>query len=110
MRAFSLGSVLRAGTFGVLAGGAVGFLVGLLIAPEEGTRLRRRLAYRMDRLADGVGDWVGSLAAPDAEPSEVALSSAAVVADAEVEAERIRGEIDRLIRAQKHRAGSSPQG
>ncbi len=43
---------------------------------------------------------------PDAVANEARESAAAVVSDAEAEADRIRGEIDRLIRQQKQRSAS----
>lgn len=43
---------------GFMLGGAVGTVVGLLIAPEKGEKMRRRLAFQLDQWADKFGDVV----------------------------------------------------
>jgi len=48
----------RAGTWGAIVGGAVGFALGLLLAPEEGRRLRRKLAYQLDHISEQVADLI----------------------------------------------------
>lgn len=103
MKTYSLSSVVRAGVFGTLLGVGAGVLVGLLVAPSEGERTRRRLAYRLDQAAGSVGGLVEDLLSPAGAANEARESGAAVVSDAEAEADRIRGEIDRLIRQQKQR-------
>jgi gas vesicle protein len=44
--------------WGFIVGGAVGTVVGLLIAPEKGEKMRRRVAYQLDQWADRFGDVV----------------------------------------------------
>lgn len=92
----STSRTLRAAVWGVLAGGAVGFVLGLLTAPEEGRRIRRRVAYQLDRVGAKVSHFVDDALNPD-EHGEARRDSDAVVADAEEQAQRIRQDIDALI-------------
>jgi len=87
---------LRAAVWGILAGGAVGFVLGLITAPEEGRRIRRRVAYQLDRLGAKVADFVDDALNPD-EHGEARRDADALVADAEEQAQRIRQDIDALI-------------
>lgn len=50
---------------GFIVGGAVGTVVGLLIAPEKGERMRRRLAFQLDNLADRFGALVQDISQGD---------------------------------------------
>ncbi len=96
MKEYSLGSVLRALGWGVLLGGAAGFTLGLLLAPEEGRKLRRRLSYRLENLGKQVGDLAEQVLNPEAE-SEARRTGDALVADAQMRAQRIRSDIDALL-------------
>ncbi|MEM6648140.1 MAG: YtxH domain-containing protein [Bacteroidota bacterium] len=87
---------VRSGAWGVLIGGAVGFGLGLLLAPEKGERMRRRLIYQVDRLADQLADSVNTLL-DDEAISDARRSGDALVADAEAKAQRIRDDIDNLL-------------
>lgn len=104
MKQYPLSSVVRAGVFGTLFGVGAGVVVGLLVAPSEGERTRRRLAYRLDQAAGSLGELVEDLLNPVTTANEARESGDALVSDAEAEADRIRGEIDRLIRQQKQRS------
>ena len=44
---------------GVLGAAAAGVIVGLLIAPEKGSDLRKNLRKSADDLADEMSNWVG---------------------------------------------------
>ena len=103
MKSYSLTTLLRVGTTSALLGAAVGTLVGVLVAPEQGVRVRRRLAFRLEQGADALGGYVQDLLDRTEVTSEARKLSEAVVADAEAEAERIRHEIDRLMERQKSR-------
>lgn len=81
---------------GLLVGGVIGLGLGLLAAPEEGQRLRRRLAYRLDRLSDRVRTLVHELGPPGDE-SEARRSGAALVADVQKQADQIMHDVDALI-------------
>lgn len=107
MKDYSLGSVVRAGAWGVLLGGAAGFTLGLLLAPEEGQRLRRRLTYRLERVADQFGELVDQVLTPETE-SEARRTGDALVADARVKAQRIRSDIDALLGEMRRQESSEP--
>jgi len=92
----SIGRTVRAAVWGVLLGGLAGFALGLLTAPEEGRRIRRRLAFQLDRLGSKVADLVDDALNPESE-GEARREGDALVADAEAEAQRIRQDIDALI-------------
>ncbi len=96
MKQYSLGKVLRAGVWGTIVGGAVGFGLGLLIAPEEGQKVRRRLVYQLDNLARLVASYVEQLMRAE-EESEAKRTGDALVADAQAKAEKIRQDIDALL-------------
>ncbi len=77
-------------------GGLAGFALGILTAPEEGTRIRRRLAFQLDRLGSKVADLVNEALEPGGE-GEARREGDALVADAEAKAQSIRKDIDALI-------------
>lgn len=108
MRDYTLGSILRALTWGALFGGAAGFALGLLLAPEEGKKLRRRLSYRLESLGAQVGDLADNVLNPEAE-SEARRTGDALVADAQVRAQRIRSDIEALL-GEVRQQGSSRSG
>ncbi len=107
MKMFSLSTVVRVGTFGALLGGLAGFAAGLLVAPEEGRKVRRRLIYQLERAAEHIGVLIEQVAQPPR--GGAARSNAnALVENAHEEAARIRAEIDALIgEVRQGRAGST---
>lgn len=108
MKEYTLGSVLRAMGWGTLLGGAAGFTLGLLLAPEEGRRLRRRLTYRLEHLSKQVSD-LADQALSDKEESEARRTGDALVADAREQAQRIRSDIDLLLgEMREHGSSRSP--
>lgn len=90
------GRVARAGVLGALLGGMAGFTAGLLFAPDEGQRTRRRLVYQLEHLAVQVGLFVEELMRSEAA-SDARRTSDALVADAQERAQRIRDDIDALL-------------
>lgn len=96
MKQYSLGKVLRAGAWGTLMGGVAGFALGLLIAPEEGQKVRRRVVYQLDNLTRLVTSYVEQ-AVRAGEESEARRTGDALVADAQAKAEKIRRDIDALL-------------
>jgi gas vesicle protein len=96
MKEKAFGRVLRAGAWGVLIGGAAGFTLGLLLAPEEGQKVRRRLAYHLEHLADQMGYLVDQILKAETG-NEARRRGDAVVADARDKAQRIRDDIDALL-------------
>ncbi len=100
---------IRAATAGTLFGGAVGFALGLLLAPGEGRQLRRRAAYLMDSWADDLSAIVRRLDDDDSPGVSVARTKAdALVADARVQAQALLSEADALIDEARQRRGDSP--
>lgn len=96
MKDRSTGHTFRAGTWGAIVGGAVGFALGLLLAPEEGRRLRRKLAYQLDHLSEQVADLIEKMITPESE-GEARRDGKALVDDAQEKAEKIRSDIDTLL-------------
>ena len=96
MKDYTFGSVVRASVWGMLFGGVTGFALGLLLAPEEGRKIRRRMAYQLEHLADQVGTFVEQAASSE-EGSEARRTGDALVADAREKARRIRDDIDALL-------------
>ena len=78
-------------------GGVVGFTMGLLVAPERGKEVRRRLLYRLEHLADQLAALVEQVASSESDASEARRTGDALVADAQLRAERIRDDIDALL-------------
>ena len=100
------GAAIRTGMWGLLVGGAMGFSLGLLLAPEEGRKMRLRLVYQLERLALRTSDLAERLLAPS-EESEARRTGDALVQDARAEAKRIREEIDALLDEIRHQDSSS---
>ncbi|MEX0747989.1 MAG: YtxH domain-containing protein [Rhodothermales bacterium] len=107
MKDYTLGSVIRASVWGMLLGGAVGFGLGLLIAPEEGKKMRRRMAYQLEHLADQLGALVDQVAHPE-DSSEARRTGDMLVADAREKAQQIRDDIDALLGEVRGSASSKP--
>lgn len=89
--------MVRAGVLGALAGGALGLATGLLVAPEEGKKVRRRLLYQAENAALRTGLFLEELLRSDAESGEARRTGDALVKDAEARAKRIREDIDALL-------------
>jgi gas vesicle protein len=99
----------HAAVLSAMAGGAVGFALGLLLAPQRGQKARRRLAYQLETLADQTSRLVQGLFGPDAT-SDARRTSDALVADAQARADHIRNDIETLlneIRTQESASRSS---
>ena len=99
----------RAAVLSALAGGAAGFALGLLVAPERGQQARRRLAYQLEALAEQTGRLVQGLFGSEVT-SEARRTGDALVADAQARADHIRNDIETLlneIRTQESASRSS---
>lgn len=92
----NLSSIIRASSLGVLAGGAVGLTIGLLIAPDEGQKVRRRLMYQLENVTLRAGLFLEELMRSETQ-GEARRTGDALVEDAEVRARLIREEIDALL-------------
>jgi gas vesicle protein len=101
------GSVVRASLGGILFGGAVGFGLGLLLAPDEGKQMRQRVAYLLDSWGKQVSDLVDEMGTKGVA-SQAREKADAVVADAREQAQEILGEAEALMsEARQRRAGES---
>ena len=97
----------RASAWGFLVGGAAGFSLGLLLAPDEGRQLRRRVAYLLDRWAADLSGLLDRLETPSAESSVARARADALVADAREQAARLLDEADALIADARSRRPAS---
>lgn len=89
-------SATRIGMYSAIAGGAVGFALGMLFAPKRGPDARRRIAYQLEHLtAEAEGFLRRLLKAGTDTPGR--RNSEAVVEDAEARADHIRDDIDALL-------------
>lgn len=101
------GSVVRASLGGILFGGAVGFGLGLLLAPDEGKQIRQRVAFLLDRWGKQVSDLVGEIGSENVA-SKAREKADAVVADAREQAQEILGEAEALMSEARRRRGGEP--
>ena len=86
----------QVGVYSALAGGALGFALGMLFAPQRGPDARRRVAYQLERLASQAEEVLRRLVQARGE-SPGRRNSDAVVQDAETRADHIRDDIDALM-------------
>ena len=96
MKESNVGSMIRAGAMGALLGGAAGFALGILLAPEEGQKIRRRLAYQLENLAEQVNGFIDNIVHPE-EPGDARVQGDALVADVRTKAQKIQDDIDALM-------------
>lgn len=96
MKRESIGRSIRAGAWGVLLGSAAGFALGLLLAPEEGRKIRRRLAFQLEHLSRRVGTLVDQVVSDD-DSSDARREGDELVEDAKQQAQKIRDDIDALL-------------
>ncbi|MEP0546222.1 MAG: YtxH domain-containing protein [Rhodothermales bacterium] len=89
-------SLVHASIAGALAGVVTGFGLGLLVAPDEGRKVRRRLAYLLDRWSHQVATLVEQLGSDEVQ-SAARESGAALIADAREQAERILEDANSLM-------------
>ena len=97
MKDNSVGKAVRTGTWGLLIGAAAGFAMGVLFAPEEGKRLRRKMAYRLDKLGDSVAGAIDKAVSDSDIVSEARQQADALVKDAKEKAGAISSDIDALL-------------
>jgi len=96
MKKKSQNRATRIGVCSALAGGAVGFALGMLFAPKRGPDARRRITYQLERLTAQAEGFLRRLVQSGAE-TEGHRNSNAVVEDAEARADHIRDDIDALM-------------
>ena len=86
----------RALGLGVLLGAGTGFLLGLLLAPEEGSSLRRRISFHLEGLRKQVGDLM-ERDAEQAVQNEERHHGQALVTDVRTRAQEISDKIDAIL-------------
>lgn len=86
----------RIGVWSALAGGALGFTLGMLFAPRRGPDARRRLTYQVEHLAAEAEDALRRLVRRGLSGGPH-RSGDELVADAEERADHIRSDIDALL-------------
>ena len=101
-------SALRASLWSFAAGGAAGFALGILLAPDEGRQVRQRVAYLLDRWSGQVARIVEGLVSQEA-PSAARQTADSVVADARQQAAQLLGEAEALMKeVRSRRTGGRP--
>ena len=96
------------GLLGFLLGGAVGLAVGLLIAPEQGEKLRRKVAYRVKHLARDVEDLVDRLGQQQLDSSEAHRRGAEIVEETTLQAKQLQDEMETLMNNARQQKKASP--
>ena len=90
------------GFAGFLLGGAIGLAVGLLIAPEQGEKLRRKLAYRIKHLAGNLEDLVERLGKHEEVDEMIQLKAKEVTDEVNLQAKQLEEEMNALMNRHKH--------
>jgi len=104
MEKTSRNRTVQIGIWSALAGGALGFTLGMMFAPKRGPDTRRRLAYQLEHLAAQTEDFLRRVleSRPDAGRSGDEL-----VADAQARADHIRDDIDDLLEELRKQSSSA---
>ena len=89
--------LVQAAVWGSLVGSAVGFGLALLVAPDEGQQVRRRLGYLLDRWTHQVAQLAESLARQQ-DGGAARQSGDALVQGAREQAEQILSDANALMR------------
>lgn len=92
-----MSKTLRTGTLGILIGAAAGFALGVLFAPEEGKKLRRKLAYQLENLGESVADIIDNTLGDKQQEGQAKRESDALVKNARQKADVISHDIDALL-------------
>ncbi|PWJ36103.1 YtxH domain-containing protein [Sediminitomix flava] len=80
-----------------LAGAAVGAVVGVLYAPEEGKSTRDKLSYQLDKYKEKLQQMIDDLVKQQSQPvSEAKSEGQKVIDDAIKHAEQLMNEVDAL--------------
>jgi gas vesicle protein len=90
------GSAVGSTLLGVVLGGVIGVGVGLLVAPEKGQKIRRRLAYQLNHIVRRITKLVEHVNHIH-EESEARRTGAALVADVNQQAAQIMSDVDALM-------------
>ena len=96
MKSSKNGTAVSRTLMGIALGGLIGVGVGLLVAPEKGQNVRRRLAYQLNQLIRRVADLVEHVNHIH-EESEAQRTGAALVANVNQQAAQIMNDVDALM-------------
>lgn len=96
----------QVGVWSAIAGGAVGFALGMIFAPKRGPDARRRIAYQIQRFAQETSDLVRRYTG-SSTISEARQNRDQMVADAQAQADHIRDDIDALLEELRKQSSAS---
>lgn len=94
------------GVWSAIAGGAVGFALGMIFAPKRGPDARRRIAYQIQRFANDASELVRRYTGSGGM-SEARKNRDQMVADAQAQADHIRDDIDALLEELRKQSSAS---
>jgi len=106
MKEYTAKDLLKTALWAGAVGSMSGFVLGLLVAPFEGEKMRRSISYRLEQWGGDVVRLSGRLQ-PPGTTTEGPGTSEALVADAEERAERIRADIDAILGRMREREAPS---
>jgi len=96
----------QVGVWSAIAGGAVGFALGMIFAPKRGPDARRRIAYQIQRFTQETSDLVRRYTG-SGTISEARQNRDQMVADAQAQADHIRDDIDALLEELRKQSSAS---
>ncbi len=96
MKQENLGAFLRALSLGALVGTGAGFLLGLLLAPEEGSGLRRRVSFHLEGVRKQLLELL-SAPIPLEMDNQARRSGQALVSEVHERAQEISDKIDAVL-------------
>jgi gas vesicle protein len=104
MEKTSRNRTVQIGIWSALAGGALGFTLGMMFAPKRGPDTRRRLAYQLEHLTTQTEDFLRRVLE---SRSDADRSGDELVADAQARADHIRDDIDDLLEELRKQSSSA---
>lgn len=99
---------VQIGIWSALAGGALGFTLGMMFAPQRGPDTRRRLAYQVDRFAARTEGFLRRLLEMGLRP-DASQTGDEHMADARAQADHIRDDIDDLLEELRQQSAAAAE-
>lgn len=96
MKQDNLTSAARALGVGALIGASAGFALGLLLAPEEGSQLRRRISYHLEGVRKQLREILAESLGQEIE-NEARRNGQALVTEVHERAQEISEKIDAVL-------------